>query len=188
MASEASSTIERVRARLPGLWRAAAMVGLSLTATVHCKAKDGELCRCAADCRDGLVCLVGTEVLAQTRGKGGEPGFMAGLLHDVGKPILLGAIMDTEKERLGAKKHIGTEAATQLLDQLHCQVGTLLAKKWRMTADLQRAIGCHQSWSDDLELLTQLVYCGNKIAHHLGLGYKESELVAFDHCGTSVGG
>src|SRR5690606_41141620 len=30
-----------------------------------CKAKEGEVCRCAEDCRDGLVCVVeGTEVLA----------------------------------------------------------------------------------------------------------------------------
>jgi hypothetical protein len=44
--------------RLPGLLRAAAMVALAFTPGIACKAKEGEVCRCASDCRDTLICVI----------------------------------------------------------------------------------------------------------------------------------
>ena len=49
-------------ANLPSFVRVLTVVGLALG--LACKAKEGEICRCAEDCRDGLVCVVeGSEVL-----------------------------------------------------------------------------------------------------------------------------
>jgi hypothetical protein len=40
-------------------------LGVVLSLTPGCKASRGEVCRCAEDCRDGLVCVVGSsDVLA----------------------------------------------------------------------------------------------------------------------------
>lgn len=36
---------------------------VALVAAGGCKAKAGDVCRCAADCRDGLVCAAGASVL-----------------------------------------------------------------------------------------------------------------------------
>ena len=56
--------LAQLRARLPGLARAAAMVALAISTGWACKARDGDVCRCASDCREGLICVVEeTEVL-----------------------------------------------------------------------------------------------------------------------------
>ncbi|MCA9698416.1 MAG: hypothetical protein KC431_12880, partial [Myxococcales bacterium] len=47
--------------RGPGLLRAAAFLALALAPGLGasgCKSKDGQACRCASDCRDGLVCVI----------------------------------------------------------------------------------------------------------------------------------
>lgn len=117
-----------------------------------------------------VACAVATEVVTQMRGKGEEPGFMAGLLHDIGKPLILNAIVSTE-ERLG-EEPIGTHACITLIDMLHCQVGGLLGKKWRIAEAIQDAVRHHHTYSSDTDPLTAFVYCGNRLAHHVGYSYR----------------
>lgn len=51
------------------------VTALVLGALWGCKQREGEVCRCAADCADGLVCAVGTMVLAPgTCGASGRTG------------------------------------------------------------------------------------------------------------------
>jgi HD-like signal output (HDOD) protein len=117
-----------------------------------------------------VACAIGTEVVAQMRGHGEEPGFMAGLLHDIGKPLILNAVVATE-ERLG-EEPIGKRAAITLIDMLHCQVGGLLGKKWRISDAIQDAVRHHHAYGSSSEPLTAYVYCGNLIAHHIGYSYR----------------
>lgn len=114
---------------------------------------------------------VATEVIAQMRGDGNEPGFMAGLMHDIGKPIVLTGIVEAEQQRMQGK-HVGQQAAEVLLDRMHAQVGSLLARKWKFSEEIQAAIKDHHEFDADRTELSQFVYCGNRLAHHVGLGYR----------------
>jgi HD-like signal output (HDOD) protein len=120
---------------------------------------------------------VATEVIAQMRGDGNEPGFMAGLMHDIGKPIVLTGIVEAEQQRMGGR-HLGQNVAQVLLDRMHAQVGGLLSRKWRFSDEIQGAIKDHHEFDADRSPLSQFVYCGNRLAHHLEFGYKH-EVIDF---------
>jgi hypothetical protein len=77
-----------------GWARALAMGALAWVAGLGlgCKAREGQSCRCAADCRDGLVCVVGTDVL-----RPGEcaPNFEVGIcIDDEDVPDSMDALWD----------------------------------------------------------------------------------------------
>jgi HD-like signal output (HDOD) protein len=101
---------------------------------------------------------------------------LGGLLHDIGKPLVLAAIVETENITVPPRR-IEEEAAAMLIDHLHMQVGGLLAKKWQLADSLSETIRMHDRFDDSASPLRNLVYCGNRIAHHLSLGYKHDELV-----------
>jgi len=118
---------------------------------------------------------VATEVISQMRGNGSDPGFMGGLMHDIGKPIVLTAIVESEAQLLRGQ-HIGPAAAVLLIDRMHLQVGSLLAKKWKFSSEIQTSIRDHESFQSDGASLEKFVYCGNRLAHHLGLGYRKEDV------------
>ncbi len=121
-------------------------------------------------------CAVASEVLTQVSGGGKEPGFLAGLLHDIGKPLVLAAIADTEQMTIPPKR-LEKDGAAMLIDHLHVQVGGLLAKKWDLGDALAHTIRRHDVYDPNGPKLTHFVYCGNRIAHHLKMGYKHTEVV-----------
>lgn len=63
-----------------------------------------------------------------------EAAYMAGLLHDIGKPILAAVLLDAEKRLLGARAAtwLTTEAWLNLLGSAHRSVGLLVAAQWDM--------------------------------------------------------
>lgn len=118
---------------------------------------------------------VGTEVLSQ-RFAGGRPGFMPGLFHDIGKAAILASIVTTESERR-PNNPIGEAAAITLMEQLHRQVGVLLVRKWKLAPEIEECVKSHETFGKGMSDIAKLVYCSNRIAHHLGLGYKKIPLV-----------
>lgn len=117
-----------------------------------------------------VAAAVATEVVSQLRGSGDEPGFMAGLLHDVGKPLVLSAIITTESKL--SIEPIGPDLAMAMLDHLHCPVGALIARKWRSSEAVQDAVRNHSTYTAETKPLTGFVYCGSLIAHHVGFSYR----------------
>lgn len=63
-----------------------------------------------------------------------EAAYMAGLLHDMGKPILAAVLLDAEKRLLGARSAtwLTTESWLNLLGSAHRSVGLLVAAQWQM--------------------------------------------------------
>lgn len=63
-----------------------------------------------------------------------EAAYMAGLLHDIGKPILAAVLLDAEKRLLGARSAtwLTTESWLNLLGSAHRSVGLLVAAQWQM--------------------------------------------------------
>lgn len=72
--------------------------------------------------------------------------FLAGLLHDVGKPILdrnLGARYLTVVKRAVDKNESLRDAEREMLEFDHAEVGGLVMKRWNMAPSLQDAVRWH---------------------------------------------
>jgi putative nucleotidyltransferase with HDIG domain len=85
-----------------------------------------------------------------------EEAFLAGLLHDIGRPVLLQAVADLHAE----SRLMDTPAVMAVVAELHTQVGGLLARKWNLPERVCEAIAHHHepfaSPSTALPLLVNL--------------------------------
>jgi putative nucleotidyltransferase with HDIG domain len=78
--------------------------------------------------------------IARVRRRNVEVAFLCGLLHDVGKAVLL-ANVDGERGR------VALDDLAAALQQHHTQVGVDLARGWRLPEPIVESIACHHEWS-----------------------------------------
>ena len=75
---------------------------------------------------------------------GGEPesAYLAGLLHDVGKPIVATMLLDAEYAMAGrvARRWIERETWIAVVERTHRRVGSALTKKWQMPDLVTKAV------------------------------------------------
>lgn len=69
-----------------------------------------------------------------------EAAFVCGLLHDVGKPVALGLLLDVCKE---TGQSVSTAASVAVLEEFHVQVGSLLGERWTLPDDVLQSIAHH---------------------------------------------
>jgi len=72
-----------------------------------------------------------------------ESAFLCGLLHEIGKPVTLQAMID-----IGAKNEItpSLEDITTLMDEFHTPIGVMLATKWKLPDPVIESIAYYQSY------------------------------------------
>jgi HD-like signal output (HDOD) protein len=107
-----------------------------------------------------------------TRRADPDEAFAAGVLHDIGKVIILLNQPDAYAEvqrRLeqGAPDSVTVERAVLGFD--HCRVGDLLLSNWSMPGNLRAAARWHHDAAEagDLAGLVQVVACGELLSHRL---------------------
>ena len=101
--------------------------------------------------------------------------FLAGLLHDFGKVILVRQRPDEFSEAIeeAQKKKLALDAVERLIYGIdHAEIGAVLAGHWDLPDNLVRAIRYHHSAGDlsDPSLLEQVVMVGNLVVHKLDFG------------------
>lgn len=104
-----------------------------------------------------------------------DHALLAGLMHDVGKLLMLQRHSDTY-EKISLKsvqegvESVVAEATEYPFD--HTEVGQLIAERWNFSQELTAAIRSHHMDWRDLEPLSLagIVKASNIIAHSLGLG------------------
>tara|TARA_B100000579_G_scaffold312054_1_gene261652 strand:+ start:238 stop:1089 length:852 start_codon:yes stop_codon:yes gene_type:complete len=101
--------------------------------------------------------------------------FLAGLLHDFGKVILVRQKPDQFSEALeeAQKKKLALDVAERMIYKIdHAEIGAVLAAHWALPEGLVRAIRYHHSAGDlsNPSLLEQIVMAGNLVVHRLGFG------------------
>jgi len=115
-----------------------------------------------------------------------EEAFLAGLMHDIGKPVLLKNLPDrympiiSDVYRGEATFH---EAELVVLGFSHAQVGSILAEKWNFPPQLAEAIGFHHDpgAAPKHQQLASIISLANKIMIFLGIGFeRDSELVVHE--------
>ncbi len=105
-----------------------------------------------------------------------EDAFLCGLLHDIGRPVLLQSVAQIEDTTLGGRE-IGTASVRVILDDLHEQIGAHVARRWKLGANVVDAVEHHHDPARAREhrTLASIVYCGDRMARHLGFGGEARE-------------
>jgi putative nucleotidyltransferase with HDIG domain len=127
--------------------------------------------------------LAGRMIARRTQKRFAERAFMGGLLHDIGKMVLLQKVSDSFdaiiEEVYNTGRHF-TEVEQEKLGFTHAEIGALLVKKWNLSEELEKAIRFHHQVKPEMVVETPLLYfvdLANKFCHKLGIGFiKEPEL------------
>jgi len=105
-----------------------------------------------------------------------ELAFLAGLMHDVGKLLLLQRANEIYAQVLKKIEVEGctfSEAEEHFFPFTHAEVGQLIAERWNFSPELIAVIRGHHTPADSVGApsLTTIVHCADAFAHALGLGH-----------------
>jgi putative nucleotidyltransferase with HDIG domain len=108
------------------------------------KSRDPAVARAFRGIWDHCV-AVGTLARSLARGSEGHPDeiYLAGLLHDVGKPVVGALLLDTERQllqKLGVPV-MGESLWMKIVDDCHADIGIALAAKWQLPDPIAEVIG-----------------------------------------------
>ena len=117
---------------------------------------------------------VGTLGRALARGEpvAGDEVHLAGLLHDVGKPVVGALLLDTERQllrQLGVPV-MGESLWLKIIDACHVDVGTAIAKKWALPEPIAAMVGRTHDPSGPPEALESWLGYGHRLAEQRALG------------------
>ncbi len=133
--------------------------------------------------RHSIACGLAARLLAaQRREANVERFFIAGLLHDIGRPIIYtkapleGAAALLEANRSGT---LLFEVEQKMLGFHHGAVGAVLLERWRLPNMLTEAVAWHHSprLASRFPIETAVVHTADVIANALGLGSSGEHLV-----------
>ncbi len=78
--------------------------------------------------------------IARLRRRNVEGAFLAGLMHDIGRPVVLHAALDVLRE---AREPVDRTTLRAWLDEMHTEVGSMLLERWSMPDWMQAATRWH---------------------------------------------
>jgi putative nucleotidyltransferase with HDIG domain len=96
-------------------------------------------------------------------------GFLCGLMHDVGKPIILVSIEELHEQFKGALV-LSEALVDDILFDYHQEVGNLMASSWDFPSALSDAIRYHHNYSkaEESSKAAHLVYVSGLFAANMG--------------------
>jgi putative nucleotidyltransferase with HDIG domain len=105
-----------------------------------------------------------TKEIARVRRRNVEIAFLCGLLHDIGKAVLLNNV-DRATGRTGTVLPVAYLAAA--LHEQHVAAGSLLARQWRLPEQIEEAIRWHHepAAATRFQEMTMTVCLADELAH-----------------------
>jgi HD-like signal output (HDOD) protein len=105
-------------------------------------------------------------LVADTAGCQGEPSYLAGLLHEIGKPAALQALAELSRR---AATPLSDEEVDALVAEFHAEVGTQLAASWKLPDAVVSVVGGWRSWAEATERkdACATVYLAHHLAEHM---------------------
>jgi putative nucleotidyltransferase with HDIG domain len=149
--------------------------------------------------RHSVGCAVAARALAAQRKEPNvERFFVAGLLHDIGRPIMYQRLPAESREALERARREGAllqDVEVQVFGFHHGQVGAALLDRWRLPSLLQEAVGWHHMprYASRFPVEASVVHVADHIANALQFGTSGERLVpplrgdAWDRLGLAPG-
>ena len=80
------------------------------------------------------VAIIARDLIRGARSGRADEGYLAGLLHDIGKPVVATMLLDSEKRLRGThtRNWIMPAAWLRIISASHRRIGVALAKKWQL--------------------------------------------------------
>lgn len=110
-----------------------------------------------------VTALFAQEIARQTRNNV-EDAFLCGLLHDVGRPLLLQALLELAPEHTGPRARA---ALLGLVTDLHCHAGVTLASAWKLPDSVAAAISSHHASSSEHAASVHITALADRLGHAL---------------------
>ncbi|HEY4219803.1 MAG TPA: HDOD domain-containing protein [Myxococcota bacterium] len=107
--------------------------------------------------RHGFATAVFAQAIARGRAGNAEEAFLCGLLHDLGKLVLLQAALDA-----GASARL---EILRVVDELHAAAGAGIAKAWGLSANVALAMAQHHGSDVDAPAAVHIVRLADTLAH-----------------------
>ena len=169
----ANSPLYRARTPIDSLPQALVRIGFAqvrqMALIVACKQRVFRAKGFEADVhrafRHSLGAALYARAIAHARRRDEDEAFLAALLHDVGRPILLQAVADGHE---GLLRLSDRPAVLGVVASMHARAGASLARSWRLPSRVTEAIAEHH----DAEIgaapgdLTMLVALADDLAHY----------------------
>jgi putative nucleotidyltransferase with HDIG domain len=169
----ANSPLYRGRAAIVSLQQAVSRLGMSkvreIALAVVCESRvfrvrgyDAEV---RGAFRHSLAAAYFAGEIARVKRTSVEEAFLCGLLHDIGRPVLLQAIVDLERELSVRAPHV---AALSAADAHHEAVGAALVLRWELPPRVADAVRRHHHAPEGPDAGTQaLVALADELGHLL---------------------
>jgi len=180
-----NSPVYSPRAQIVSLQQAVARVGAikirEIALIIACKTGVFKVKGYEKEIDDVFKHCIGTALFAQEIARNTrnnvEDAFLCGLLHDVGRPVLLQAVLTLLRE---AKATPDRDAVLGLVNELHEAAGSALAKAWTLPDTVVVALAKHHAPRPELESVpVRIVALADRFAHlALEGGALTSEAVA----------
>jgi putative nucleotidyltransferase with HDIG domain len=106
--------------------------------------------------------------IARLRRSNVEGAFLCGLLHDIGKPVLLQTLVDLQRQ---TGITVEPAAISAVMEAYHTQVGSLIATQWALPPHVTESITYHHDYlvapmCTEAVMITRLADC---LSYHLDM-------------------
>jgi putative nucleotidyltransferase with HDIG domain len=125
------------------------------------------------------VATLSRRLMERARGDGAE-AYLAGLLHDVGKLLVLKGVDDIDA-RPGSVR-IPRSEIVRLMLPLHCDLGYAVLRQWKLPGAIAKvALRHHDTKHMDQDALVLRVQAANAMASHMGVSMHPDASVDLEH-------
>lgn len=135
-----------------------------------------------------LGTAIACESLSEATGLERDSAFLIGLLHETGKPVLVNAVSEFERQNQG--RPLGQERVEILMSHLHEEIGAYVLADWDMPPSVVGAAGEHHRYqgANRATSAQRLVYAGNLVCQHLGIGDVQKDIdFTIEHAFADLG-
>jgi putative nucleotidyltransferase with HDIG domain len=103
-----------------------------------------------------------------------DEAFLCGLLHDIGKLIILKLAHDHERQ---SGSRLDARELDEVLEQEHAEVGARMLHRWRLPATLEEPIQFHHDYrrATQYPRETAMAYLANQLSHRYGFGCEPNQ-------------
>ena len=118
------------------------------------------------------VGVLARDVLALSGHADSDAAYLAGLLHDVGKPVVASILLEAERQttELYNRSWIGAPEWVEVVARTHRAVGSALAEKWQLPESIQKCLQENLDYDNsDRTSLVNAVCFANALAKKTGV-------------------